>query len=137
MLNLDSSLFFVIGLVWILMIIIEKIYLRPMRNIVEQREQKIEDESGLIESMTRQIKEQTGMIENAIKEAELDSAVIKEELIKEGEKARTQIVIDTRENSKEMFTEKMTELEKDIAAAEKQLEKEIEVYSRKIKEIFI
>lgn len=137
MLNLDSSLFFIIAIVWILMIILDKIYLRPVQSVVDRRESKIEKESGQIESMTREIEEKTGKIENTLKEAKRDSAMLREELITGGEAAREKIVHDSRENSRKMFDEKMIELEKDIAAAEKQLEKEIAVYSRKIKEIFI
>ena len=63
--------------------------------------------------------------------------IFKEELIKKGEEVREQIITDARENSKKTFKTKMKQLDKEISAAGKKLEQEIEVFSDRIKEIFI
>ena len=48
-----------------------------------------------------------------------------------------QIITDARETSRKHFETKMKELDKEIAGAGKKLEKQISVFSRKMKEIFI
>lgn len=137
MLSLDTSLFFIIALVWILMIVLNKVYYKPVREVIDQREGKISTETDQIEKMSREIEEKTGKIEDILKETKRDSVTIREGLIKEGERTREKIVTQARDDSKETFAKKMQELEEELAAAEKKLEKEIEVYSKKIKEIFI
>ncbi|MFC2155068.1 ATP synthase F0 subunit B [Acidobacteriota bacterium] len=137
MLDLDSSLFIVIALVWIIMIILERIYFRPVKDVIGKREGKIAVESGQIEEMTREIEEKTGRIENILREAKWDAASLKEELIREGEIIKEQVRSDTREESKRLFAKKMKELDREIIAAREKLEKDIDLFSQKIREKFI
>ena len=137
MLDLNSSIFVVIALVWIIMIILDRVYFKPVKDVIDQREGKIALESEKIDKMTQEIEEKTGSIEHILKEAKWDAAGIKEQIIKEGEEIRERIIINTRVESKKMFADKMKELEQEIFAAEEKLEKEIDLFSQKIKEIFI
>lgn len=137
MLNLDSSVFIVVVLVWLLLMVLDKLYFKPVGTVIDQREAKIKRESAQIESMTAEIEEKTRHIETTLKDAKKDASRIKEELIKKGETVREKIVTDAREKSKELFNSKMIELEREIAAAEEQLVKQIALFSDKMKEIFI
>jgi F-type H+-transporting ATPase subunit b len=137
MLNLDISLFFVALLVWLLMLVLNKLYFKPVGQVLEQRESKIVSESSQIESMTREIEEKTQQIEKKLKDARLESARIREELIKKGEEAREQLVIKTRIDSQKLRETRMQELDTQVAAAEEKLTREVGVFSNKLKEIFL
>lgn len=137
MLNLDSSLLLVALLVWLLMVVLNKIYFKPVRLVLEQRESKIESETSRIEAMTREIEEKTQQIEKKLKEAKQESARIKEELVKKGEEAREQLLIKTRGESQKFRETRMNELDVQVAAAEEKLTREVGVFSEKLKEIFI
>lgn len=137
MLNLDSSLLFVALLVWLLMVVLNKIYFKPVGLVLEQRESKIESESNRIETMTYEIDEKTQQIEKKLKDAKQDSARIKEELIKKGEEAREQLLTRTRGESQKLRALKMKELDAQIIAAEEKLSQEVGVFSDRLKEIFI
>ncbi len=128
---------FVAVLVWLLMVVLDKIYYKPVGRIVNERNSKIEKESSQIESMTNEIGEKTQHIEKIIIDAKKESSRIKEALIKKGEEVRGQIITDARENSKKTFETYMKQLDEEIAAAGKKLEQEIELFSDRIKEIFI
>ena len=128
---------FVAVLVWLLMVVLDKIYYKPVGRIVNERNSKIEKESSQIESMTNEIGEKTQHIEKIIIDAKKESSRIKEALIKKGEEVRGQIITDARGNSKKTFETKMKQLDEEIAAAGKKLGQEIEVFSDRIKEIFI
>ena len=91
---------FVAVLVWLLMVVLDKIYYKPVGRIVNERNSKIEKESSQIESMTNEIGEKTQHIEKIIIDAKKESSRIKEALIKKGEEVRGQIITDARENSK-------------------------------------
>ncbi len=137
MLNLDISLFFVALLVWLLMLVLNKLYFKPVGQVLEQRESKIVSESSQIESMTREIEEKTQQIEKKLKDARLESARIREELIKKGEEAREQLVIKTRIDSQKLRETRMQELDTQVAAAEEKLALQVGVFSNKLKEIFL
>ena len=137
MLNLDSSLLVIIALVWILMLILDRVYFKPVKDVIIKREGKISLESGQIEKMIQEIEEKTGRVENILSEAKWDAAALKEELIQEGEEIKEKIRIDTREESEQVFVKKMKELDREILAAREKLEKEIDLFSQKIREKFI
>lgn len=137
MLSLDISLVFVALLVWFLMVVLNKIFFKPVGLVLEQRESKIESESSRIESMTREIEEKAQQVETKLKDAKKESARIKEELIKKGEEAREQLLVKTRIESQKLRETRMNELDAQIVAAEKKLTQEVGVFSEKLKEIFI
>lgn len=138
MLNIDIyNVVFVAALVWFLMVVLNKIYYKPVGQVIEERDSKIKKESSQIESKTNEIEEKTHHIEKILIDAKKESSRIKEELIKKGEEVRGQIITDARENSKKTFETKMKQLDEEIAAAGKKLEQEIQVFSDRIKEIFI
>jgi F-type H+-transporting ATPase subunit b len=137
MLELDISLFGVFALVAILLFVLNRVYFKPVGQVMEERENKIETENAGIDTNMREIEEKTQHIETVLKDAQKDSRKIKEELIKKGEEVREQVIINARENSKEMLAARMKQLDEEIMMAEKKLEQEISVFSNKIKEIFM
>ncbi|MCX6579046.1 MAG: ATP synthase F0 subunit B [Candidatus Aminicenantes bacterium] len=136
MLNLDNSLFFVALLVWLLMIVLNRIFFKPVGQVIMQRESKIENESNRIESMTREIEEKTQQIEKKLDDAQKKFAAIKEELIKKGEEARKQHLIETRIESQKLFETKMNELDVQVAAAEEKITRGIGILIAKLNESF-
>ncbi len=124
-------------LIWALMFVLNKIYFKPVGNVIDEREAKIDKENALIESMTNEIENKTQHIEKVLKEAKKEASSIKEDLIKKGETLREQLITDARNESKETLDAKLLELDKEIADAEQNLEQQISVFSDKIKEIFI
>jgi F-type H+-transporting ATPase subunit b len=137
MLNLDNSLFFVALLVWLLMIVLNRIFFKPVGQVIEKREAKIESESTRIESMSREIEEKTQQIEKKLREAQKKFAAIKEDLIKKGEEAREQLLIKTRIESQKLLETRMNQLDAQVADAEEKLTREVGVFSAKLKDIFI
>lgn len=137
MLNLDISVLFILVLIWILMNILNRLYFKPIGEIVARRDKKIKDDSRELEILANDIEERTGQIEDVLAKAKKDSLKIKEELIKKGEELKEQLVLKAKDDSQKISAKKMSELEKDIILAEKKLEKEIAVFSDNLKEIFL
>lgn len=103
---------------------------------MEEREGKIEKDSKEIEDLALEIDEKTDEIEVVLKNARKESMKIKEELIKKGEEVRENILAESREGSKKLFTEKMSELDRELRKSEEQLKEQVDIFSRKIQEIF-
>ena len=137
MLNLDASVLVVIILISLLVKILNKIYFKPVGKIIDERENKISQDSRKLESMTVEIEEKTQDIEKVLNESRKESMRLQEELIQKGEAVRDQVVIETRKKSKSLFGEKMKQLDAEISRAEKYLSNEIELFSKKVRDTFL
>jgi F-type H+-transporting ATPase subunit b len=118
------------------MVVLTKLYYKPIGDIVDKRESKIEQETLQLGNLTKEIEERTTEVEHVLAEAKRESKRIKEDLIKDGEVARERLVADTKEKSLKKLEKKMLDLDNEFSDAERKLEKEIVVFSNKIKEIF-
>jgi F-type H+-transporting ATPase subunit b len=137
MLNLDASILVVIILISLLVKILNRIYFKPVGKIIDERENKISQDSRKLESMTVEIEEKTQDIEKILTESRKESMRLQEELIQKGEAVRDQVVIETRKKSKSLFGEKMKQLDAEISRAEKHLSNEIELFSKKVRDTFL
>ncbi len=137
MLDLDVSLFFISLLIWVLMIILDKIYYKPVGKILGQRENKIEKDSALIESMIADVENKTKNIDDVLKKARTDSMKLRENLIRKNEEKIERLISEENENLKRRFEESMKKLDEEIASAEEKLGKEVEEFSNEIKEKFL
>lgn len=136
MLDLDISVIYIIIILGILLWALNKIFYRPVGNIINTREAKILKESEEIDYLTKKFEERSSEIEITLKNARRKSAKIREKLIKEGEKLRSEMLVKTREKANVIFTEQMGSLEKEIVTAEENLKTEIGTFTKKIERIF-
>jgi len=137
MLNLDISILFVSLLILVLMALLNKIYYKPVGNIIKKREDKIQQDSAQLETMTSEIEEKTLSIEQILLDTKKETIRLKEELIQKGEEVRDQIVNGAREQSKVLFEKKMDELDEEISQAEKKLLFEIKTFNQELKKTLL
>ena len=137
MLDLDSSVLMVFALIWILMVILNRLFFRPVGKVIQERESKIEQDNQEIERLTADLEAKTQRIESMLKAAQKDAGLICEKMIRQGETAREQLIVTAREKAKTMVDRKMIELEQEIIETEQKMVTEIEGFSKQIREIFI
>ena len=137
MLELNFSFVFIFLLIWGLMLVLNRIYFRPVGRIIDEREARVKGDSEKLDSLVREIEEKTRRVEVMIADARNESFRIREEWIRKGEEFRETMIENAREKSTRQFEEQMKRLETEIAAAQKQLESEISIFSQKIKEAFL
>ncbi len=136
MLDLDISVLYTIIILWILLIILNKIFYKPVGGIINEREKKSETENTAISSMKIDIEDRAEEIEFVMKKARKDSIGISEEIIKKGESAREELLSTTRKKTTEDFRGRMVLLDREIIEAEDKLKGEIKNFSKKIEGIF-
>ncbi len=136
MLDLDITVIYTIIILWTLLVILNKIFYKPVGRIITEREKKSEIEISEIEKMKKDIEERSAKIESIMRGAKRDSISISEKIIKKGETAREELITSTRKRSAEDFKERMGELEIELVDAEEKLKGEIKTFSKKIEEIF-
>ncbi len=137
MLDLDISVIYIIVIIGILLWVLNKIFYKPVGDIINSREEKISKESDEVEKLTKELEIRSDKIEKTLKQAKRDSAKLKDEIIREGEMLRSEMLAKTREEAEKLFTEKMRKLDTDIIEAERKLKSEIETFTEKIERIFV
>ncbi|MCK5004732.1 MAG: hypothetical protein KAS21_06575, partial [Candidatus Aminicenantes bacterium] len=123
-------------ILWTLLLILNKIFYKPVGRIINEREKKSETENSEISSMKIDIEDRTAKIESVLKKARKDSIGISEEIIKKGESAREELLSTTRQKTTDDFRERMVSLDREIIEAEGNLKSEIKNFSKKIEGIF-
>jgi F-type H+-transporting ATPase subunit b len=137
MLELNFSFVFIFLLIWGLMLVLNRIYFRPVGRILDEREARVKGDSEKLDSLVREIEEKTRRVEVMIADARNESFRIREGWIRKGEEFRETLIENAREKSTRQFEDQMKRLETEIAVAQKQLESEVSVFSQKIREAFL
>jgi len=137
MLELNSSFLWIFFLVWILYFVLNRIFFKPVGDVITSREAKIAADTGRQESLVAEIEGQTRALESQLDQARRDAQLIKEEWLKNGEELRSRTVAEAREKSARVFGETIAQLEGDIASAEQALEKQVATFSERIKQAYL
>jgi F0F1-type ATP synthase membrane subunit b/b' len=137
MLDLNSSFLWIFFLVWLLYLVLNRIFFKPIHAIISEREAKVAADSGRQENMVAEIETRTQSVEDQLREARKEARRIKEEWLENGEQIRSRTVAEARENAARIMADNIAQLESEIAAAEQVLEKQISVFSDKIKEAYL
>lgn len=137
MLDLDISVLFIAVSIWLLMVVLNKIYFKPVGTVIAEREDKIKKDSDKLQSLLNDVEQKTLEIEKVLVDAKRESMVLQEELIKKGEDVRNKMIAESKSRSKGLFQEKIDQLNDEIQIAEKKIMGDIEVFTQRMKEIFL
>jgi F-type H+-transporting ATPase subunit b len=137
MLDLNSSFIWIFFLVWLLYIVLNRIFFKPVGEIIAARETKIAADSQRQENMMAEIETRTRAVESQLLQARQDARQIKEKWLKNGEDIRAKAVSQAKEQVARVLSEKIVELEGEIVAAERTLEKQIAAFSEQIRQAYL
>lgn len=136
MLDLDLSFLVILGLVWILMLILDRLFFTPVGETINRREAMVQDDEHRLEELNTSIQEGTRRLETSLSQARQHSLKLREELISQGESTREELVADARLHAREIMEKEMSRLEKEIQSAQTRLQEQAGEFSAKISEIF-
>ncbi len=137
MLDINITALYTFILVVVLLMILNKIFFKPIGNIIDKREEKIRTENTRITELEEEISSRSGELESVLKKTKKEARKIRETKIIEGETIRNDMVLKARTEATEMVDGKLADLDSRINEAEIRLVKEIEGYSNLIKEKFL
>jgi F-type H+-transporting ATPase subunit b len=137
MLDLNSSLLWIFFMVWGLYLVLTRIFFKPIGKIIDEREAKIAADSNRLQGMMSQVEIHTQALEIQMDQARKDALQIREEWSKKGEGIRALSLSEAKEKAARIMDEKMSELESEVSAAEKTLEKKVAIFSEKIKQAYL
>jgi F-type H+-transporting ATPase subunit b len=136
MLDLNSSILWVFLMVSGLFFVLSRIFFKPVEKIINEREANVAADNQRLKGMVDQVESHTQSLENQMAQARTDAARIREEWSTKGADAREKALFEAKETAARVMEEKMNDLEKEVIAAEKALEKEVAVFSEKIRQAY-
>jgi len=138
MLDLNFSIilwiFFIICGLYVLL---TRIFFKPVGKIIDEREAKIAADAQQLQGLTEKVETHTLDLEKQMAGARQEAQRIREEWSKKGEDVRSRALSEAKERSARIMEEKMAALEKEVKDAEKALEREIVVFSEKIRQAYL
>jgi len=137
MLDLNSSLLWIFFMVWGLYLVLTRIFFKPVGKIIDEREAKIAADSKRLQGMVSQVEIHTQALETQMAQARKDALQIREEWSRKGEGVRALSLSEAKEKAARIMDEKMNQLESEVKIAEKTLEKQVAVFSEKIKQAYL
>jgi len=137
MLDLNSSFIWIFFLVWLLYIILNRVFFKPIGAIITARETKIAADAQRQESMMAEIETRTRAVESRLSQARKDAQQTKEEWLKNGEELRAKTVAQAKKQAAAVLDAKIVQLQDEIASAEQVLEKQIAAFSEKIRQAYL
>jgi F-type H+-transporting ATPase subunit b len=137
MLDVNSSLLWIFFMIWGLYLVLTRIFFKPVGKIIDEREAKIAVDSNRLQGMLDQVEMNTQALETQMDQARKEALQIREEWSRKGEDVRSRALSEAKEKAARIMEEKMSALESEMKAAEKTLEKEIVVFSEKIKQAYL
>lgn len=136
MLDLNSSFIWVFFLIWLLYLVLNRIFFKPVQAIISEREAKVAADSSRQENMVAEIETRTQAVEDQLSRARKEAGQIKEEWLENGEQIRSKTVAEARQNAARIMADSMAQLASEIAAAEQVLEKQVSAFSDQIKQAY-
>lgn len=137
MLELNSSFLWIFFLLWFLYFALGRVFFRPVGRIIDEREARAAAEQGRQEAMLNEIEARTRSLEERLAQARREGQRIREEWQKNGEQARLRAVAEARERSARALGETIARLDGEIAAAERELEAQVSLFSDRIRQTFL
>ncbi|MBT8407081.1 MAG: ATP synthase F0 subunit B [Deltaproteobacteria bacterium] len=129
MINLDITLVIQMINFLVLLFILNKILFRPIRNIIKERNQIVEDFNSDITSLTNQAQESVDQFEEKILEARKKGMDRVQAMKEEGEEAEFQLIASTSEEVHNKVEETRKQVKADIKAARDKLQEQVQAFS--------
>ena len=129
MINLDITLVVQMINVLILLFVLNKILFRPIRNIIKERNQIVEDFNSDITSLTGQAQESGDEFEVKILEARQAGVGRVQSMKDEGEQAEVELIATTTQEVQAKIEEARKKVASDIQDARTELQKQVQIFS--------
>ena len=137
MLAVDATLLIVFFIVWILLFTLKKVFFKPFRNIMADREENIERNLKAREEAKTQYETNIHKVEDSIKAARLAAKETQEQFTAEALREKEQILLEIGQECRAKVNEAKEQLEKKVEELKKDLASESKVLSEKIEERLI
>ncbi len=134
MLSVDLSALIVFLLVWTLVIILSKVFFKPLRRVMKARETRLEGDREGSRRASAAVDENVKKIEDALKAAAARASALKGEIELDALKEKGRLIAQINEENRSQVEEAKKQLDEQVRSLKRELEAQTAGLSRKIEE---
>jgi F-type H+-transporting ATPase subunit b len=132
MLDLDASLLIIFAIVWILLLVLKKVFFKPMQEVREERSTQINRNKKKSAGAQEEYEKTLAEIEEKIKAARIEAGLARDNLESEARQEKEQLLEEVSRASKDQVSKAKAELEEQMKGLLKEMEKQSELLAEKI-----
>jgi len=133
MLDLDVSLLVVFVLVALLVVALDRLFFRPVGRIIGEREKLVRSIDEEYKSRLHEVEKKTAALEARLKEARGEGLKLQQDLIQQSEGLRLKLVSAAHEQASAQYAEAMSQLDREIERATRELDQRINEFAENLK----
>lgn len=134
MLQIDLTFVAVFVLVWILIMVLGRVFFKPYLNMREKRRKILEDNARAYKQAMKEYEDHLNRIEISLKEARQESQQIRERVISEAINEKSRLVAEIQTEVKEQISTARNELAQQTEKLKEELGQKIEKLARQLEE---
>jgi F-type H+-transporting ATPase subunit b len=134
MIDIDASFIAIFLIVWILVFVLSKLFFKPLRKVIDEREAKVKGREEAFQRSTEVYEETVCEIEDRLKSARVLSEKTKESLKQEALKERERMLEEIGTEYRSQVAKAQEKLEKQTANLRRELGAEAEQLAERIEQ---
>ena len=132
MLSINATVFVTFALVWILVLVLSRVFFKPVRRVLDERASRIEKANAETEKTLAAYEQDLRRIEEGLKEARAAAAAIREQAELEALKEKTRLLQEIQVECRAQVDKAKAELDQQVKALKKELDATTEELSEDI-----
>lgn len=134
MLSIDGTLVVSFLIIWILLLVLSKLFFNPVRKIMEEREAKIQDSRGACKKALETYEQNLHEIEARLKSGRAEAELIREEFEMEALKEKSRLLEEINTEYRSQMERAKTELNEAMKDLKKELKSEALILAERIEQ---
>ena len=134
MIEIDASFIAIFIIVWILVFVLSRVFFKPLRKIMEEREDKVKGRQEAFRESTEVYEKTVNEIEERLKSARILSEQTKDNIKHEALKERERMLEDISTEYRNQVEKAQEKLEKQTTSLRRELGAEAELLAERIEQ---
>ena len=130
--KLNQSVWFIVVLVLVLLVILNKFVFKPVVLVLDEREEKIRDGIQIRKSSLKTVEESQQAYKHRLTEARKDSYIKRVQILKQSQDSFDQLMISAKKDAAGSMQVSLSEIEERVTLAKQQLRDESEKIAEQI-----
>ncbi len=127
-----ASVLVIFLLVWILVIVLSKVFFRPVRKVMGERESMVRSDEEAGEKALREAEENLRQIQESVRSAALRADALRQEMESEALKEKNRLLAEVGQACRDRAEEAKKQLEEEVELSRKELKARAEELSETI-----
>ena len=134
MLEIESSIFVIILLIWLLHFVLTKVFFNPVRKVIEKRESQLRENKASGDRALEESEQRIKEIDESLRAARTSAHQVRNKFEKEALNEKNRLVEEIHQETRKQVEKAQKRLEKQIKDSKKKLASEAETLAERIEQ---